>query len=338
MAWSWSDIGKAAGDFAYDITGADNYMQAYRDAKKGNWGGAIFNLAQGLGETGLLVAPALGSSSALARGVASAPKAVRGAAWIAGIGGEGGIIPVIRGIGSAAAANAGLGAVANYFGRGTPVGAAAPGGFGFAEQQRMQRMKPAVGGQSFDYAEQQRMQRMSPGTGGAGGKGGGTTKPAGTTVAPVVTPTLPATLPAISPGEAAMLDELRRQAFAANQRELANIATEGTQLSLGTAGARRTAGRRARGGMLDLASQLAESGYMGSPAQLGIGQEAIRQAQAAQLSDIAGQYAAGRSQLGQRAAASEQAMLEAMNRLAAQETLARTQASFRGLQNIYGGR
>lgn len=71
---------KGAGNLAYDITGADNYMQSWRDLQKGNLGGAFFNLAQGLGESALLAAPGMSGAGRVAQATGRLGR-------IAGVGG-----------------------------------------------------------------------------------------------------------------------------------------------------------------------------------------------------------------------------------------------------------
>jgi hypothetical protein len=67
----WQKAANVAGNIAYDITGADNYAEAWRKSRQGNWWGAAGNLAMGLGESALLALPAAGTSTKVGRLVAN---------------------------------------------------------------------------------------------------------------------------------------------------------------------------------------------------------------------------------------------------------------------------
>jgi len=149
---------------------------------------------------------------------------------------------------------------------------------------------------------------------------------------------VPQDLFALDPRVQAQIDASRRGAVSANERALSDIATRGTQLSIGGSAARRGIGRRARGGLLDLMSGLSEMGYSGSPAMAGVGQEAIARREASERARAAQELAGGRAQLGQETVASQQNLREILSRLNAEETAGRAYASFQGLQNFYGGR
>lgn len=363
MAWSWSDIGgglssagKWLGDTAYSITPADNVMNIIREFQKPggpNWGTIGKNVLGGAADVAMFALPAARAGKiayyagapltgvagrAIGSGLVS-PLAFEGAAQLGG---------KLLGSRSSSVGATQRFTPSNAYRPRTVTGLAesATAGFKSAGANKPYYQSGPYGSSPVStYTDSDgRVMTWNPTskiyevTGWKGAQQtAGTTNTGVAGAAGAVGAAVPTALPAIDPRMQAQIDAARRQGVSATEREKSNIATEGTQLSLASSGETRGARRRARGGFLDLASSLAEMGYTGSPAMLGVGQEALARQEAGQLSNIARELAAGRADLGQRSVAADQRLRQLLNDLAAQELAGRAYASFQGLQN-YGGR
>lgn len=361
MAFTWEDLGnalgggaKALGNTLYSVTPADNVMNIIREVRKPgptNWGTVGKNVAGGAIDVAMFALPAARAGKlAYATGAALPRVAARG---LTSGSTSAFVVPAVL--------NYGLGrltgpqAVAQAS---APVTGFSPRFATKVPERSTASFKSAGAGQPYyqsgpygatpvtTYTDDAgRIHTWNPtskiyevtgfGTpagdtkGGGGGGGGGAGAAGGAATG---------ALPALDPRVQAQLDAARRQAVSAKERTLADIATRGTQLSLGAAQEQRGAGRRARGSFLDLMSGLAELGYTGSPAMSSVGQEAIAAREAAQRASVARELASGRAQLGQETVATQQNLRNILDRLAAEELAARAYASFEGLQNYYGGK
>ena len=345
MAFSWEDIGnalggtaKAAGNTLYNVTPADNVMNIIREVRKPgspDWGNIAKNVAGGAADVAMFAFPAARAGKlAYWSGRALPSVAARGLARGSA-----------TGVALPAAFNFGLGRLTGpqtyeQAQVGAPITGFSPRLSTRMPEQSTARFTSAGAGQPFyqsgpygsapvtNYTDDAgRVHTWNPtskiyevtgvapagGTGGTGGTGGA----GGATAAGE------AALPALDPRIHAQIDLARRQAVGAKERTLADIATRGTQLSLGAAQEQRGAGRRARGSFLDLMSGLAELGYTSSPAMSSVGQESIAAREASQRAAVARELASGRAQLGQETVATEQNLRNVLDRLAAEELAGR---------------
>lgn len=303
---------KGLGNIAYDVTGADNYMESYRKFRKGDVGGAFLNLATGLGESALLALPAAGAASRVGR---LASKSGAGGWALRNLGGAGGST---RQRLTAAGLNIG--------GRGLGVTSGAGA-----------QARPDYDPRSFNEAIQAATANRGAGSAGtttqATGQGGGSRTGGGSVGS------TPSELFGLDPVEQAMIDAQRRGGQREFQNLINNLARERTGGSIQSQASQRGIGRRARGGMLDLMSGLSESAYGGaaSPAQGGVAQQFIRDTEASQRAAEAGSQAARVAELGARETAGRQSLRDLLAQLEATELAGRARQSFRGLQS-YGGR
>lgn len=350
MGWSWQDVGKKVGDTLYSITPADNVMNIVREFQQPggpDWSNVGKNVLGGAADVAMIALPAARAGK-VAYYAGSAIPAVAGRAAVSGVG-----VPLAFEAGASLLGGAG--------GQTTPQ-VTAPS-FGPVVRPRTLTIRPESSTANFKSAgvgkpyyqqtpygaspvstytdDAGRVHTWNPRskiyevTGFKGPQGTAATAP---TAATPGAGAAPSGLPALDPRLQAQLDAARRQAVSATEREKADIATRGTQLALASAQEARGAGRRARGGFLDLMSGLAEMGYTGSPAMAGVGQEALRAQEARERATIARELAGGRAALGQQEVAAQQKLRDILNSLAAQELAGRSYASFQGLQNYYGGR
>ena len=315
MAWNdWLKKGaKAVGNFAYDVTGADNYMQSWRDLKKGNIGGAFFNLAQGLGETALLAAPAVGTGARAATLAARAPKIFRGAQMLTGLGGG------LRGVGTNLAWQAG--------------GRALGGLGGTTTSPQSRPTVPQASAADFRIWEERQKQQTQGGTtptpSGGGSSGGLPAAP---------TPKYEKQLPAIDPALMQQLQAARGTAGADYRALLNMINAEDRASSIATQNALRQAGAGAARQAQDLGSSLSEMGYSMAPAQMDVGAEAIRQQEAQGRAAAQQGRTASLADFLQRRTAGSRRLAEELARLQALETGGRVQAAQDAFNMYFGGK
>lgn len=317
MGISWGDVGKWATDTLYSVTPADNVMNIAREFQKPggpDWKNIGKNVLGGAADVAMFALPAARAGKAAYWAGSSIPRVAASAVGRGAVTGAG--IPL---------AFEGAGMLLGNRGQ--------QGASPFTNFNRPASARP----QWTDASGLVHTWNPRSGIYEVSGITEQPTQPIGGTTASAV-PAAPTDLPAIDPRMQAQIDAARRQAVTAKERALADIATRGTQLALNSAAQQRGVGRQARGGFLDLMSNLSELGYSMSPAMAGVGQEAIAAREAANRAAVARELAGGRAQLGQETVAAEQNLREILNRLAAEELGARTGASFQGLQNYYGGR